>query len=776
MPKFGVGQAVKRTEDQRLLTGRGRYTDDMSLPNQAHAVILRSPYAHARFTITDTAAAKAAPGVITILTNADVRADGLGPIPCMAPVENRDGSQRADTVRELLTENVARHVGDCLALVVAETRDQARDAAELIEVDYDQLPAATDTVEASRPGAPQVWDTAPNNICFDWGRGDKEATDAAFNTADRVTEVTLVNNRIVVNSMEARGALADYDAATDRMTLYTSSQGPHFLLNVLADAIFKVDKGKIRVVTGDVGGGFGMKIFAYPEQPLVMWAARRIGRPVKWISDRGEAFMSDVQGRDNVTKAELAMDSQGHFLGLRATTYANLGGYLSNMGPMIPTVAGTSMLAGLYKTPAIYVNVLGVMTNTVPTDAYRGAGRPEAIYVIERVVDKAARELGLTPDEIRRRNFIPTEDLPYQTPMDETYDSGEFAAIMERGMQQADWNGFAARREAAERRGKLLGIGMSTYVETCGGGPPEQANIKFADNQDQLSIYIGTQTNGQGHETSYKQILSGRLGLDADAIIVAQGDSDLTPPGFTGGSRSVTNGGVAVDKVGQAIIDKGRQIAAHVMETAAADIEYADATFTVAGTDRRMSLFEVAQASKDPANLPDGVTPGLDEQYKNVPDASTYPNGCHVCEVEIDPETGVVEITRYSVVDDFGDVVNPLLLEGQVHGGIVQGVGQALHEHTVYDDDGQLLTGSYMDYTMPRADDFPLFTFSTRNVRCKTNPLGIKGSGEAGAIGAPPAIINAIVDALQPRLGLVDVDMPATPQVIWDLLHPQQAA
>ncbi|MHA1564180.1 MAG: xanthine dehydrogenase family protein molybdopterin-binding subunit, partial [Alphaproteobacteria bacterium] len=438
--------------------------------------------------------------------------------------------------------------------------------------------------------------------------------------------------------------------------------------------------------------------------------------------------------------------------------------------------AGTSMLAGLYKTPAIYVNVLGVMTHTVPTDAYRGAGRPEAIYVIERVVDKAARELGLSPQEIRRRNFIPTESLPYTTPLDETYDSGEFAAIMDRGVEQADWDGFEARREAAKQRGKLLGIGMSTYVETCGGGPPEQANIKFADNRDELSIYIGTQSNGQGHETAYKQIMSERLGLDADAIIIAQGDSDLTPPGFTGGSRSVTNGGVAVDKVGQAIIDKGRQIAAQVMETAAADIEYADATFTIAGTDRSMSLFEVARAAQDPANLPQGVTPGLDEQYKNIPEASTYPNGCHVCEVEIDPDTGTIEITRYSVVDDFGDVVNPLLLEGQVHGGIVQGVGQALHERTIYDDDGQLLTGSYMDYTMPRADNFPNFTFSTRNIRCVTNPLGIKGSGEAGAIGAPPAIMSAIVDALQPRLGLVDVDMPATPQVIWDLLHPSPAA
>ena len=776
MPKFGVGQAVTRTEDQRFLTGQGRYTDDMTLPNQAHAVILRSPHAHARFTITDTSAAAASPGVVAILTNAELRADGVHPIPCLAPITNKDGTPIAATVHEALAENIVRHVGDCVAMVVAETKEQARDAAELIEVDYDALPATTDTVASTKPGAPLVWDTAANNICFDWGRGDKDATDAAFAKADHVTEITLVNNRVVVNSMEGRGALGDYDPQTDRMTLYTSSQGPHFLLDVLADAIFKIAKEKIRVVSGDVGGGFGMKIFAYPEQPLVMWAARRLGRPVKWISERSEAFVSDVHGRDNVTRAELAMDAQGHFLGLRATTYANMGGYLSNMGPFIPTVAGTSMLAGLYMTPAIYVNVLGIMTHTVPVDAYRGAGRPEAIYVIERVVDKAARELGLSPQEIRGRNFIPTDKLPYTTPLDETYDSGEFAAIMDRGMAQADWEGFEARREAAKQRGKLLGIGMSTYVETCGGGPPEQANIKFADNRDELSIYIGTLSNGQGHETAYKQILSERLDLDADAIILAQGDSDLTPPGFTGGSRSVTNGGVAVDKVGQAIIDKGRQIAAQVMETAAADIEYADATFTIAGTDRGMSLFEVARAAKDPANLPEGVTPGLDEQYKNIPDASTYPNGCHVCEIEIDPDTGTVAITRYSVVDDFGDVINPLLLEGQVHGGIVQGVGQALHERTVYSDDGQLLTGSFMDYTMPRADDFPTFNFSTRNIRCVTNPLGIKGSGEAGAIGAPPAIINAIVDALQPRLGLVDVDMPATAQVIWDLLHPAEAA
>ena len=776
MPKFGVGQAVARTEDPRLLRGQGRYTVDVTLPNQAHAIVVRSPHANARITAIDVADAAAAPGVLAVMTGADAVAAGIKPIPCKAPITNRDGTSRKDFLRPVLAVDQVRHVGDTVALVVAETVAQARDAAELVTVDYETLPSVSDVVAATAPGAPAVWSDAPDNIGFDWERGDAAAVDAAFARATRTTAIELINNRIIVNPMEPRAAIADFNAETGRTTIYTSSQGTYMQREVLAK-IFDVDESTIQVITGDVGGGFGMKIFIHPEYPLVMWASQKLQRPVKWVADRSEGFMSDMQGRDNVTHAEMAMDDDGKFLGMRVTTRADMGSHMSMFGPFIPTAAGTSMLAGLYQTPAIYVNVLGVMTNTVPTDAYRGAGRPEAIYVIERLVDKAARELGLSPDEIRRRNFITPEQLPYTTPLDETYDSGEFVPLMETAMQRADWDGFEARRQAAASRGNLYGRGMATYVETCGGGGDEPAVVRFAADKDELTVYIGTVTNGQGHETAYKQILSQRLGIDADAINIFQGDSDLVPDGMTGGSRSVTNGGVAVDGVGKAIIAKGREIAAHMFEAAAGDVEYDDGTFAVAGTDRRLSLFEVARAARDQANLPDGMAPGLDEQHANDHKGSTYPNGCHIVEVEVDPETGVTTIGRYTVVDDFGDVVNPNLLAGQVHGGIVQGIGQALHEHTVYDsEDGQLLSGSLMDYTLPRADDIPNFDFSTRNVPCVTNPMGLKGSGEAGAIGAPPAVINAVVDALAPRIPLADVQMPATPLAIWQLLGSARAA
>ncbi len=776
MAKFGIGQAVKRTEDLRLLSGQGRYTDDLSLPGQTQAFVLRSPYAHARITSIDVTDAKAAPGVLLVLTGADVQADGLGPVPCISPpVNSRDGSPYTPTDRPALAIDTVRHVGDPVALIVAETLNQARDAAELIEIDYDELPTATDTVGATKSGAAQIWPAAANNVGFDWERGDQAATEAAFAKADRVVKLELVNNRVVVNSMEPRVAVADHDTAANRTTVYVSSQGPHFMLGQLAEHVFKVDPSEFRMMTGDVGGGFGMKIFLYPEQILVTWASRKLGRPVKWNADRTEGFMSDSQGRDNVTIAEMALDKDSHFLGLRVTTYAALGAYNANMGPFIPTLAGTSMLAGLYKTPAIYVNVKGVFTNTVPTDAYRGAGRPEAIYVIERLVDKIGRETGLGVDEIRRRNFLQPSDLPYASPLGETYDSGEFTALMEAGMDAADWAGFESRRAAAKANGKLRGIGMSTYVEVC-GGIPETSKVEFAEDSDEVTIFIGTQSNGQGHETSYIQIMSDRLGVDAEKIKVVQGDTDRTPNGMTGGSASVTSGGVAVAKVSEKIIEKGRQIAAHIMETATDDIEYAEGTFTVAGTDRRMSVFELARAANDPAQLPDGMEPGLNETFANDDLKPTYPNGCHICEIEIDKDTGNVDIVSYRAVDDFGDVVNPLLLAGQVHGGVAQGVGQALFERTVYDDSGQLLSGSFMDYTMPRADNLPWVEFSTRNVRCVTNHLGIKGSGEAGTIGAPPAVISAIVDALQPDYGLIDVDMPATPNYLWQIINGQRAA
>ena len=772
MVKFGIGQPVTRLEDRRLLTGTGSFTDDRRIADAAHAFILRSPHAHATIRAIDTEAAAAAPGVLSVLTGADVEADGLGPIKCGIELENRDGSQRADTNWPILARELVRHVGDPVALIVAETLAAARDAAERIEIDYEELPASVDTVGAAQDGAPRVWDAMDHNICFDWGEGDASAVDAALAEAAEIVELELVNNRLFAGPMEPRAALAEYEPGSGRTTLHTSSQSVHFLLDRLAEDIFRVDPKELRVVTGDVGGGFGMKIFLHPEQPLVVWAARRLRRSVRWTGERSEGFISDVQGRDNVTVARLAIDGQGLFTGLKVTTHANMGAYLSHFAPFVATGAGVAMLAGLYKTPAIYVNVLGVATHTVPVDAYRGAGRPEAIYVIERLVDKAARQLGVAPDELRRRNFIRPEDLPYETPMASVYDSGDFPAVMDESMGRADWAGFAARRAAAAEAGRLRGIGMVSYVEKCGGGSSETARVAFGEDEDTITIHIGTQSNGQGHETAYVQIMADRLGIDAEHIVVVQGDSDRVPPGLTGGSRSVTVGGAAVGFVSEAIIDKGRGVAAQILETAAADIVYDQGVFTVAGTDRAMSLFEVARAARRPENLPDGTSPGLDESYEHEPSAPTFPNGCHICEVEVDPNTGDVEIVAYTAVDDFGDVINPLLLAGQVHGGIVQGVGQALLEHVRYDDEsGQILTGSFMDYAMPRAIDMPEIAFSMLNFACTTNPMGIKGSGEAGAIGAPPAVINAVVDALEPRLGPIDIDMPATPAYLWSLLH-----
>jgi carbon-monoxide dehydrogenase large subunit len=539
----------------------------------------------------------------------------------------------------------------------------------------------------------------------------------------------------------------------------------------VADMVLKIGQAKLRVRTGDVGGGFGMKIFVHPEYPMVVWASRLLKRTVKWIPDRQEAFQSDVQGRDHVSFAEMALDKDCRFLGLRVTTYAALGAYLSHYGAFIPTMAGTGMLAGLYQTPAIYVNVKGMMTNTVPTDAYRGAGRPEAAYLLERFVDHVARETGLTPDEIRARNLVRPDQIPWTTALGDTMDSGNFEAVMRKAMEQADWKGFSARRAESKKRGKWRGIGLATYVEKCGAGAPDTAVVKFNDDET-LTAYIGNQTNGQGHETLYTQILSARLGIDSSRIRIVQGDSDVVPGGMTGGSRATPVGGTAMVGVSDKIIAKGKLVAAAVLEASAGDIEFKDGSFSIVGTDRRLSLFEAAKAAKDPKNLPAGETPGLDDEFMREATAATFPNGCHICELEVDPDTGMVEILRYTVVDDFGAAMNPLLLMGQVHGGIGQGVGQALTEHTVYDNEtGQLLSGSFMDYALPRADVVPHVHFDMHNSPCTTNPLGMKGAGEAGAIGAPPAVINALVDALYPETGITHIDMPATAHAIWQAIQ-----
>ena len=778
MPKFAIGQAVSRVEDAALLRGLGRYTDDIKLSNAAHAYILRSPYAHARIGRINTKVTQAAEGVLAVLTYADVGADQLGDMPCLIDLTNIDGSPRAQVPRPILANGFVRHVGDPVAVIVAETLNQAKDAAELLEIDYQELPSVVNAVTATRPGAPLTWAHIARNVCFDWEKGEKTKVEAALKTAAHVVRVELWNNRCVVNSLEPRSALADYDSATDRSTLYTSTQGPHGIRDQIAESVLKIGKQKLRCVTTNVGGSFGMKIFLYAEQCLMVWASRKLKRAVRWLPDRSESFVSDTQGRDNFSLAEMALDNDGHFLALKVTTHANLGAYLSNFGPFIPT-NGTVMLAGVYKTPAIYVNVKGVLTNTVAVDAYRGAGRPEAIYLVERLVDVAARELGLSPDEIRRRNFVGPQDIPYKTALGDVYDSGDFPDLMQRAMAQADWKNFPARRATAMKLGKLRGIGMAYYIETCGAGPSETAQV-IVDPSGKIKLLLGMQDNGQGHITAHKQILSEKLGVDAETIEVLQGDTDITPPGMTGGSRFAATGGVAVTNAALQVIEKGKEIAANAMEVASVDVEYGDGQFVVVGTDKAMTIFEVAASAADAVNLPNNAAAGLDAQITQTLQAPTYPNGCHVVEVEIDRDTGKVAVVRYSAVDDFGSVINPNLLAGQVHGGVAQGLGQALLERTVYDDDsGQLLSGSFMDYAIPRADDLPGFEISTHNIACTTNLLGIKGAGEAGAIAAPPAVINAIVDALHPVTGQKHIDMPATQESIWRALKrtaPAKAA
>ncbi len=762
MAKFSIGDSVRRVEDPRLLTGGGRYTDDTKLAAPAARLyVLRSPHAHADISRIDIAAAKKAPGVLLVLTGEDVTKAGFGDVPCLVPLQNRDGSERADTSRPMLAKGRVRHVGDPVALVVAETLEQAKDAAELIEVDYKARPHVVGTFEAAQPGAPLVHDHIESNIVFDWEMGDRAATEAAFAKADRVVTLRLVNQRLVVNSMEPRGAICEYDARDDRSTLWVSSQGVSMIRPVVADMILKIGSPKLRVRTGDVGGGFGMKIFVHPEYPMVVWASRELKRTVKWIPDRQEAFQSDVQGRDHVSIAEMALDKDCRFIGERITTYAALGAYLSHFSAFIPTLAGSSMLNGLYTTPAIYVNVKGVMTNTVPTDAYRGAGRPEAAYLMERFVDHIARETGLAPDEIRLRNFIKPSQLPYKTALGDTYDSGDFATVMRKGMEKADWQGFANRRAQSAAKGKWRGIGMATYVEKCSGGNPETVKAQFNDDAT-VTLLTGNQSNGQGHETALTQIASGQLGIDMDRIRIVQGDSDVVPDGFTGGSRTIAINGAATVGVADKIIAKGKPLAANLLEASSADIDYKDGSFRIVGTDRSVSLFDVAKANKG----------ALDDEFTRTPEADTYPNGCHICELEIDPDTGTLEILNYSVMDDFGRALNPMLLQGQVHGGVGQGVGQALSEQAVYDaDSGQLMSGSFMDYALPRADIVPPVKFDLHNSPCKTNPLGVKGAGEAGAIGAPPSVVNAIVDAIHAHTGVKHVDMPVTAASLWKVIE-----
>ena len=765
MIKFGVGQSVTRVEDPRLLTGAGRYADDINLDGQAYAHFVRSPHAHARIESIDASAALGRPGVIAVFTIADVDADGLDQITSLVPIKNSDGSDMVEPDYPLLARRHVRHVGNMVAMVLAESEVVARDAGEAVAIDYRPLPAAIDTMAAMREDAPQVWEEAPGNICFDADKGDRAATDEGFARAAHTVAVELVNNRLVSNTLEGRVALAEYDPGRDHYTVTVTTQGVHNVRARLEQAL-KHPADRITVRTHDVGGGFGTKIFLYPEYALVAWAAKKIGRPVKWTSDRSHAFLTDVHGRDNVTHAELALDAEGRMLALRATTYANLGAYLSNFASLIPAPNG--MYTGVYAIPAAHIRVKAVFTHTVPVDAYRGAGRPEASYVVERLADAAARRLGLTPAEFRRRNFIAPAAMPYTNALDLAFDSGEFARNLDQAVAQADWDGFRGRREEAKSRGKLRGLGLSYYIEICAFPGSEAARMDVSDSG--VEVWVGTQSNGQGHETSFAQVAAELLGVPFETIRIRFGDSEaIASGGGTGGSRSMTLGGHAVADAARNAIAKARPIAEDLLETAAGDIEFEEGCFVVAGTDRKATLFEVAaEAARRGDRL---AVDGRREQ----PEA-TFPNGCHICELEIDPETGSLEIVRYVVVDDYGKVVNPLLLAGQVHGGIGQGVGQALVEHAIYDNDsGQLLTGSFMDYAMPRASLVPFFEFSANEVLCRTNPMGMKGAGEAGTIGAPSAVVSAAIDALA-EYGVTSVDMPVTAEQVWRLIHRPAAA
>ena len=766
MEKFGLAQPVRRVEDPRLLKGAGSYTDDIQLPGTAHGVVLRSPHAAAALRSTDTAAARAMPGVLAVYVAADLDADGIGTLPCAATVKNRDGSAQVVPERPVLARDGVHHVGTPVAFVVAETLKQARDAAEAIIVDYDTRPAVTDLGAAMDAGQPQVWPQAPRNVCFDWEIGDRAAVEAEFARAAHVTRLSVVNNRIVVNSMEARAALASYDAASQRWTLRTNTQGGWSLKGFLGNDVFKVDPDRFRIITPDVGGGFGMKLFLYPEQVLTCYAARKLGRPVKWASERTEAFLSDSHGRDNITLGELAVDKDGIFLALRTRNVANMGAYLSNYAPYIPTSAGTGVLASVYGFKAVYANVIGVFTNTVPVDAYRGAGRPEANYLVERLVDAVAREMKIDRVALRRRNMVTPDQMPYCTPMGKLYDSGDFRVVLDHALEAVDWAGFERRRAEAAQRGKRRGIGMAYYLEATGGGPTERAEIRFADDGF-VDVYVGTQSTGQGHETAYVQLTVDRLGVPGEKVRVRQGDTDTIPEGGgTGGARSLYSEGQAILATAATVIERGRKAASEAMEAAPADIVFEVGRFSIVGTDRGVGIMELAAQQRARAAKGEDVTT-LDAAEVAEIKAHTFPNGCHIAEVEVDPETGVTDLVRYCVTDDVGKAVNPMIVRGQVHGGVAQGFGQAILERTAYDAaSGQLLSGSLMDYAVPRADDLPDIDVEFVEVPCGTNPLGVKGAGEAGAVGSPPAVINALVDALSP-LGVSHIDMPATPEQIW---------
>jgi len=784
MPKdHGIGASSKRREDVRFLSGRGRYTDDMNLPGQAHAVFLRSQVAHGKINRIDTTDAAQMPGVVRIFTAEDFA--GVGGLPCGWQVTDKHGNAMLEPKHPILAEGKVRYVGEAIAMVVAETEAQARDAAEAIVMDIDDLPAVVDMKQAVA-GGPLVHDDVGSNLCYDWGfvEENKEAVDEAFSKAAHVTVLELVNNRLAPNAMEPRVAIGNYDFATDEHTLYTTSQNPHVIRLLMGAFVLGIPEHKLRVVAPDVGGGFGSKIFHYAEEAAVTFAAKQLRCPVKWTSTRSEAFITDAHGRDHVTKIELALDGDGMFQAIRTETFANMGAYLSTFAPSVPTWLHGTLMAGNYKTPLIYVNVKAVFTNTVPVDAYRGAGRPEATFQLERLIDKAARELGMDPVELRRKNFVKPDEFPYQTPVAVVYDTGNYDATMDKLVEIADFAGFEARRAESARNGKLRGLGVNSYIEACGIAPSnlvgqlgaraglyESATVRV-NATGGIVVMTGSHSHGQGHETTFAQVIADMIGIGEDQVEIVHGDTANTPMGMgTYGSRSLAVGGSAMVRAANKIIDKAKKIAAHLLEASEADIELKDGAFSVAGTDKSVDWGSVCLAAYVPHNYPlEDLEPGLEETAFYDPSNFTYPAGAYACEVEVDPETGKVTVCSFAAADDFGNVVNPMIVEGQVHGGLAQGIGQALLEGVSYDADGQLLSGSYMDYAMPRADDLPSYKVDhSCQTPCTHNPLGVKGCGEAGAIGSPPAVVNAVIDALHSggMTHVTHIDMPLTPSRVW---------
>ncbi|SAL76747.1 aldehyde oxidase [Caballeronia choica] len=784
-----IGAAVKRKEDYRFLTGAGQYTDDVVLPQQSHGVFLRSPHAHAKIRSIDIAAAKQSPGVIAIFTGADLAAENIGGLPCGWLIHSTDGKPMNEPPHPVIAHEKVRHVGDQVALVVAESIKEAKDALELIDVDYDVLPAVVDTASASDPGKPLVHDGVADNICYNWGHGDKAKTEAAFAQAAHVTTLDIVNQRLIPNAIEPRAVNASYSKHDESYTVYVANQNPHVERLLMAAFVLSLPESKLRIIAPDVGGGFGSKIFLYAEDVALTWASKKVGRPIKWAAERSEAFLTDAHGRDHVTKAELALDRDGKFLAMRVHTTANMGAYLSTFASSVPTILYATLLAGQYATPAIYAEVKAVFTNTVPVDAYRGAGRPEATFVVERLVETAAREMNIDPVEIRRRNFI--REFPYATPVGLTYDTGDYEACLSRALEIADVKGFPARRDEAKKQGKLRGLGYSCYIEACGLAPSNIAGALGAraglfeagevrvHPTGSVTVFTGSHSHGQGHETTFAQVVADRLGVSIDNVEIIHGDTGRIPFGMgTYGSRSIAVGGSALMKALDKIEAKAKKIAAHLLEASAEDIEFKDGIFRVAGTDRTKTFVDVSLAAYVPHNFPlETLEPGLNENAFYDPTNFTYPSGAYICEVEVDQDTGETRIQKFTAVDDFGNVINPMIVEGQVHGGLGQGIGQAMLERCVYDNDsGQLLSGSFMDYAMPHAIDLPNFTVETaKGTPCTHNPLGVKGCGEAGAIGSPPAVINAIIDALAP-LGVKDLQMPATPHRVWSAMHAAAAS